>query len=69
MNQNALPLITEREKQVLKLTAAGLTNKEVAQSLGITPRTVEFHLRKIFMKLNVTCRTAASVVAEKMGLL
>jgi DNA-binding NarL/FixJ family response regulator len=69
MNQSTLPLLTEREKRVLKLTATGLTNKEIAQSLGIVPRTVEFHLSKIFKKLNVTCRAAASVAAEKMGLL
>jgi RNA polymerase sigma factor (sigma-70 family) len=69
MNHNTSANLTKREKQVLKLTAAGLTNKEIAQSLGITPRTVEFHLSKIYKKLNVTCRAAASVAAEKMELL
>jgi len=69
MNHSTFPNLTEHEKRVLKLTAAGLTNKEITQSLGIVPRTVEFHLSKIYKKLNVTCRAAASVAAEKMGLL
>jgi len=69
MNNSTFPSLTQHEKRVLKLVANGLTNKEIAQSLGITPRTVEFHLSKIFKKLNVTSRTAASVEAEKMGLL
>lgn len=69
MNQETPPTLTEHEKRILQLVCNGLTNKQIAQSLGIIPRTVEFHLSKIFKKLNVTCRAAASVAAEKMGML
>ncbi len=69
MNHSTLPNLTKHEKRVLQLVCKGLTNKEIAQSLGVVPRTVEFHLSKIFKKLNVTCRAAAAVEAQKMGLL
>lgn len=68
MNQSA-PHITEREKQILRLVKQGLTNKEIAQSLGITSRTVEFHLGNIFLKLGVANRTAAVMAAVKTGVL
>jgi DNA-binding NarL/FixJ family response regulator len=69
MNHGIITILTGQENLVLKLAAKGLTNKEIAQSLSITPRTVEFHLSKVFKKLNVTCRTAAAVAAQKIGLL
>jgi DNA-binding NarL/FixJ family response regulator len=46
-----------------------LTNKEIARSLEIKERTVEYHLGEIFQRLAVTSRTAAVVKAEKMGLI
>jgi len=69
MNQEKAPQLTEHEIQVLRLVAQGLTNKEIASSLGIAERTVEYHLGEIFRRLNVSLRTAAVVMAEKMGLL
>jgi len=69
MNHNTSNHLTEREQQVLRLVCEGWTNKEIAQSLGVKPRTVKFHLSEIFKKLNVTCRTAAAVEAQKRGLL
>lgn len=69
MNHSTSTNLTEHEKRVLQLVCKGLTNKEIAQSLGVKPRTVEFHLGKIFKKLNVSCRTAAAVAAQKMGVL
>ena len=69
MNPSTIPNLTEHEKSVLKLVASGLTNKAIAQSLKITPRTVEFHLSNIFKKLDVSSRTLAVLFAEKNGLL
>lgn len=51
--------LTEREAEVLKLVAAGLSNAAIAERLTVSPRTVNAHLRSIFTKLGVTSRTAA----------
>jgi len=61
--------LTEREIRVLRLVAQGLTNKEIACSLDIKERTVEYHLGEIFQRLDVSSRTAAALKAEKIGLL
>jgi DNA-binding NarL/FixJ family response regulator len=42
---------------VARLVAQGLSNREVAAHLFVSPRTVEFHLRQVFAKLHVTSRT------------
>jgi RNA polymerase sigma factor (sigma-70 family) len=63
-----LASLTERERQVLRLLAQGLTNKEIAADLFITTNTVKRHLKSIFDKLNVTTRAAASAWASRMGL-
>lgn len=49
--------LTSRESVVANAVAAGLSNKQVAESLGISVRTVENHLRSIFAKCNVATRT------------
>lgn len=69
MNHEEAQHLTEHEIQVLRLVAQGLTNKEIARSLEIKERTVEYHLGEIFQRLAVTSRTAAVVKAEKMGLI
>ena len=51
--------LTDREGEVLTLLAQGLTNKDIAQSLFLSVRTVEAHLRSIYGKLNVSSRTEA----------
>ncbi len=60
--------LTPRETEVLKATATGASNKEVAEMLVISPQTVMVHLRSIYRKLNVTSRTAASRWAVENGL-
>ncbi len=61
--------LTQREQQVAQLLAGGLTNKEIAQRLGITEHTVKFHLNGILRKLGVSTRTEAVVQAARLGLL
>ena len=54
---------TERECQVLRLVAAGKTNREIAAELVISEHTVSRHLQNMFMKLGVTSRAAATAYA------
>lgn len=55
------PALSPREMQILRLAAKGLHNKEIADALSISIRTVEGHLSHILMKLDVTSRTEAVV--------
>lgn len=61
--------LTPREQQVAQLLAGGLTNKEIAQRLGVTEHTVKFHLNGLLRKLGVSTRTEAVVQAARLGLL
>jgi signal transduction histidine kinase/DNA-binding CsgD family transcriptional regulator len=60
--------LTPREREVLAGVAAGLTNKQIAARLGISDRTVQFHLGNILGKLGVASRTEAAVLALQRGL-
>jgi DNA-binding CsgD family transcriptional regulator len=66
--RQAASLLTEREVEVLKLVAEGLTNAQIAEQLVLSPLTVNAHLRSIFNKLNVNTRTAAAHQAMELGL-
>jgi DNA-binding NarL/FixJ family response regulator len=61
--------LTARERDVLPLLAAGLTNKGIARELGLTEGTVRIYVSAIFAKLGVTNRTEASVVAIRERLI
>jgi DNA-binding NarL/FixJ family response regulator len=61
--------ITLREVEVLDLVAQGLHNKEVAERLGLSTRTIETHLEHIFAKLGVSSRTEAVTLALTRHLL
>ena len=60
-------LLSEREMDVLRLVARGLHNKEVADQLSLSVRTVEGHMRRIFTHLGVSSRTEAAVLASARG--
>jgi len=59
--------LTEREMEVLAMTAKGYTNKAIGAQLGISDRTVQGHLAHIFDKLNATSRTEAVMRAVSLG--
>jgi len=61
--------LTEREREVLRLMAEGLSNKEIALKLTITERTVEFHVGNILRKLEVASRVEAVVWAKERGII
>ncbi len=65
--QTAAEALTDREMEVLRLVAKGLTNKAIGQALGISDRTVQGHLANIYGKLNVGSRTEAVTEALKQG--
>lgn len=59
--------LSEREAEILGLLAQGLTNKDIAQALIVSVRTVEAHLRNLFAKLGVRSRTEAALWAVRHG--
>ena len=60
--------LTEREVEVLRLVAEGVTNPEIADQLFVSPRTISNHVTNIFNKLNVNSRAAAAAEAVRLGL-
>ena len=60
--------LTEREREVLRLVAAGHSNARIAQELGITPGTAKVHVTRILTKLGVESRVQAAVYAYRYGL-
>lgn len=67
--RNPLPRLTEREAEVLRLLATGLTNKEIARTLVVTEATVKSHLVHVFTKLGVDSRSQAMHRAQEIGLI
>jgi two-component system nitrate/nitrite response regulator NarL len=61
--------LTAREREVLRLLASGLTNKEIAQRLGVTGHTIKFHMNGILGKLGAATRTEAVVEAARRGII
>jgi NarL family two-component system response regulator LiaR len=57
--------LTDRELEVLRLAAMGLSNRQIAEDLVVSPRTVQSHMANIFGKLQVGSRTEAVMVALK----
>lgn len=61
--------LTERQEQVLKLAASGLSNKQIAYEIGITESTVKLHINSLLRALDANNRTQAVINAQKMGLI
>jgi DNA-binding NarL/FixJ family response regulator len=61
------PTLTPREMEVLRCAATGMGNKQIAAELGLSARTVQTHLTRIFAKLGVTSRTEAVLYALRRG--
>jgi putative nucleotidyltransferase with HDIG domain len=61
--------LTAREVEVLRLLARGLTNREIADALGISPKTAGRHIENIYLKIGVTNRARASLFAVTHGLM
>ena len=61
--------LTDRELEVLRLAARGMSNKQIARALGLGPRTVQTHLANVFKRLGVSSRTEAATYALREGLL
>jgi DNA-binding NarL/FixJ family response regulator len=60
--------LSEREREVLALVAAGVANKQIALRLGISPKTVKSHLTHVFRQIGVTDRLHAALWAQAHGL-
>ena len=60
--------LSTREIEILELIAKGLRNKEIASALGIGQETVQTHIKRLFVKLHVSDRTAAVTVALSRGI-
>ena len=59
--------LSPRELQVLTLASEGLANKEIAYRLGLSQRTIQFHLNSVFNKTGTSSRTEATAHALKQG--
>jgi DNA-binding NarL/FixJ family response regulator len=59
--------LTSREREVLTLVAAGISNKGIARELQVSPNTVKFHIAAILEKLDAASRAEAVVAALRRG--
>jgi DNA-binding NarL/FixJ family response regulator len=60
--------LSEREVEVLVHVARGRSNKEIAQVLGLSPKTVQHHVAHVYAKIGVSARAAAALHAVERGL-
>jgi two-component system, NarL family, nitrate/nitrite response regulator NarL len=64
-----LPALTKRELEVLALLASGLTNKEMARTINLSPETVKDHLENLYRKLDAQDRMGALGKARELGMI
>ena len=60
--------LTAREAEVLRLLAQGLSDREIAETLSLSPRTISGHVTHLLTKLDLESRTAAAIFAVRHGL-
>jgi two-component system, NarL family, nitrate/nitrite response regulator NarL len=60
---NALTMLTDRERQIMRLVSEGLSNKEIGRRLNIADGTIKVHLHNIFQKLEISNRTVLAALA------
>jgi pSer/pThr/pTyr-binding forkhead associated (FHA) protein len=63
------PVLSPRQKEVLRFLRDGLTNPEIAKRLGVTERTVKAHCQEVFDRLGARNRTAAVAAAMRLGVI
>jgi DNA-binding NarL/FixJ family response regulator len=68
-SEQPAPLLSEREREVLDLIAAGSTNREIAERLFLSPHTVKEHTSALYRKLGARNRAEAVQRAQRVGLL
>ena len=61
--------LSDREVEVLRLVASGPSNRQIADTLVISPRTAEHHVQHVYTKIGVSTRAAAAMFAMQHGLL
>ncbi len=67
-DESPLDRLTQRQREVLRLIAAGMTNKAISRRLGVTENTVKVHITSILKTLGVNNRTQAVISAQQWGL-
>jgi DNA-binding NarL/FixJ family response regulator len=66
---NGMPDLTDREREVVRLIAEGLTNREIGEAIFVSESTVKFHVRNVMRKLDVHHRAEVAYAASRLGLL
>ena len=63
ITENVLTVLTDRERQIMRLVSEGLSNKEIGRRLNIVDGTIKVHLHHIFQKLEISNRTVLATLA------
>jgi DNA-binding NarL/FixJ family response regulator len=66
---NGMTALTDREREVVRLIAEGLTNREIGETIFVSESTVKFHVRNVMRKLDVHHRAEVAYAASRLGLL
>jgi two-component system nitrate/nitrite response regulator NarL len=69
VTENVLAVLTDRERQIMRLVSEGLSNKEIGRRLNVSDGTIKVHLHHIFQKLEISNRTllAAFAISQDDG--